>query len=788
MRLYCLSGDPNYPCFVLTIKGCTIMLDCALNMKTIQFFLPQMLVMNQRFENMPNLRTQNGAVFENLKEFNNRIYLNSNLEFCLPQFNLINIEDLDAVLISSYNTMLALPYLTRHKNFRAKIYCTEPIMHFGRMLMEELTHYLKVNQAILPENLALTETDLPSEETSSKFPLFSKLKNLSIKIKTEEDILKETSGADDELIDESSLQPPAKLARNSINTSDEDNQSTADLINQLNSAKLYYSQLAQIFNINEASSNFSFSSSHIKPINWKLIYTKEDVDLCISKIELIGFNQTVNIFGSITVQPKSAGHSIGSCNWTIESDCDTFCYLSKSSLLNAHSKPFNSLFLKQQNIDCLLLTGLNQSPMQEPEIAIQDFCKACLVTIKNQGNVLVPVLPTGKIYDLIECLYRYLADANMNNVKVFFMSTVADQSLAYSNIFCEWLCDSKQNLVYAAESPFQHGELVKNGLLKVYPGINSKFNDDFNQPCILFASHPSLRFGEACHFVELWKNNPSNSFIFIDPEFNYLDALGPFQPIYANIYYFPIDTSLNTNQVLKLLKETKYTVQVIMSNAYKANTNEINMTNLDTTKIDHSRINPNTNINYYSQNDIIKLVVKRKYENCDIESELASMIAPSKKNFALSKDINDPSANNASFATFNAQILTKNNTHVLKAVPKTIPLTRRDRLNETNLKKYTYGKLNLDKFLNSLRQSGLNSFKITERDANSEITMDEILGEDNQSSSQNVSTNTNRYWIEMDRLNKIDVDLNTNKVNVLCENDDYRVKIKDCLLKCLKTL
>ncbi len=124
MRLYCLSGDPNYPCLVLSVKGCTIMLDCSLNMRTLQYFLPQMLVPNQRFESMPFYRNQQGQQFENLKEFNNRIYLNSSLEFSVPEFNLINVEDLDAVLISNYNCMLALPYLTKMKGFRASIYCT----------------------------------------------------------------------------------------------------------------------------------------------------------------------------------------------------------------------------------------------------------------------------------------------------------------------------------------------------------------------------------------------------------------------------------------------------------------------------------------------------------------------------------------------------------------------------------------------------------------------------------------------------------------------------------------
>merc|ERR1712127_686366 len=114
---------------------------------------------------MPSFRLQNGTPIESTVEFNNRVYLNSPLEFSTPQFDLINIEDIDAVFISNFNSMLALPYLTKLKGFRANIYCTEPIMHLGKVLMDELTHYVKNNKAI----------SVGSDQTNSS--LLNKLEN-----------------------------------------------------------------------------------------------------------------------------------------------------------------------------------------------------------------------------------------------------------------------------------------------------------------------------------------------------------------------------------------------------------------------------------------------------------------------------------------------------------------------------------------------------------------------------------------------------------------------------------
>jgi integrator complex subunit 9 len=331
--------------------------------------------------------------------------------------------------------------------------------------------------------------------------------------------------------------------------------------------------------------------------------------------------------------------------------------------------------------------------------------------------------------------------------------------------------------------------LVKSGLLKVFPSITSKFNDEFNQPCILFVSHPSLRFGEACHFVELWKNSPANSFIFTDPEFNYLDALAPYQPVYANFYYFPIDTSLNTNQVHKLFKETKQISQLITSVNYKISTSEQMYQSEHLSKIDQARLNPSTTVNYYVPNDIIKLNLRRRFENCEIDSDLASIIIPSKRNVSLSKDPGDLSLNgNIAFTTFNAQLVTKNNHHVLKAAPKTIPLmlTKRARINENNLRKFTYGKLNIDQLVKALNLVGFSNIKVVEKEStkNDRKTSDP----DSDTLFTDINTESKSYTINIDCNNSINIDLNNNKINVYCDNEDMRNKIKDSLLKCLKTL
>ena len=44
----------------------------------------------------------------------------------------------------------------------------------------------------------------------------------------------------------------------------------------------------------------------------------------------------------------------------------------------------------------------------------------------------------GVVYDLLECIKSFLDNASLSQVPVYFISPVADSSLAHSNVYAEW--------------------------------------------------------------------------------------------------------------------------------------------------------------------------------------------------------------------------------------------------------------------------------------------------------------------------------------------------------------
>ncbi|XP_023417366.1 integrator complex subunit 9 isoform X3 [Cavia porcellus] len=288
---------------------------------------------------------------------------------------------------------------------------------------------------------------------------------------------------------------------------------------------------------------------------WRRCYTMQEVNSALSKIQLVGYSQKIELFGAVQVTPLSSGYALGSSNWIIQSHYEKVSYVSGSSLLTTHPQPMDQASLK--NSDVLVLTGLTQIPTANPDGMVGEFCSNLALTVRNGGNVLVPCYPSGVIYDLLECLYQYIDSAGLSSVPFYFISPVANSSLEFSQIFAEWLCHNKQSKVYLPEPPFPHAELIQTNKLKHYPSIHGDFSNDFRQPCVVFTGHPSLRFGDVVHFMELWGKSSLNTVIFTEPDFSYLEALAPYQPLAMKCIYCPIDTRLNFIQVSKLLKEVQ---------------------------------------------------------------------------------------------------------------------------------------------------------------------------------------------------------------------------------------
>lgn len=77
---------------------------------------------------------------------------------------------------------------------------------------------------------------------------------------------------------------------------------------------------------------------------WKLVYTQESIDSCISKIQRVSFSEVTEMFG-IKFSCLSSGYTLGSGNWIIETDYEKIVYISNCSTSSSRHPEVISTFL-----------------------------------------------------------------------------------------------------------------------------------------------------------------------------------------------------------------------------------------------------------------------------------------------------------------------------------------------------------------------------------------------------------------------------------------------------------
>lgn len=451
------------------------------------------------------------------------------------------------------------------------------------------------------------------------------------------------------------------------------------------------------------------------PNTWLPIFSQKELHSCLSKLTVVSFSQSIDISGLFEVSAHSSGFCIGSCNWVLKSDHEKIVYMSQTSLLTTHPKPFEAQPL--QKADVMILTNLTASPLLNPDGMLGDFCSHTIQTLQKKGNVLVPCYPCGMVYDLIECIAGQLTAANLTSVPIYFLSPVAESSLAYANILGEWLTTSKQSKVFIPDEPFIHSSLVRAGRLKHFSSVSDPaFNEAFKCPCVMFTSHPSLRFGDVVHFLQLWGQSNNNLLVLTEPDFPCQETVNPFLPLAMKILYIPIDTNWNFKQANNLLSNdlrpqhlilhTNYVTKPAL-NYYHGYTNSDLMIEIpnaieDGTNGHGDQINAGalvkaqqktTMIHSYGFQESVDLFgVKASFERMKIDPVFATQIIQSEIRPGVC------------FATVNGTLVAKNNKYTLHPLDLGKSKTRPPALPPSN---YYYGNLNFQLLMDLLARAGV---------------------------------------------------------------------------------
>lgn len=143
MKIQCLDNKGSTPnTFLCKINQHTILINCPLETLTISPPLRQNTEQQQEQHDETNDLTSILSAFSKQgKQTVDTQYssLTTSIQNCdqrsvfrTADFSLIDINSIDLVLISNYNMMLGLPYLTEYLGYKGRIIATEPTVEYSK--------------------------------------------------------------------------------------------------------------------------------------------------------------------------------------------------------------------------------------------------------------------------------------------------------------------------------------------------------------------------------------------------------------------------------------------------------------------------------------------------------------------------------------------------------------------------------------------------------------------------------------------------------------------------------
>ncbi|OAF68062.1 hypothetical protein A3Q56_04197 [Intoshia linei] len=282
----------------------------------------------------------------------------------------------------------------------------------------------------------------------------------------------------------------------------------------------------------------------------KELFTLESIEECLSRIEIINIDEIKVLEDTVNLIAISAGYVIGSCNWIIKSSLEKIAVVSKSSYLTTHIRKMSTEYLC--DCDSMIFTSLKYSKF-EPDNMLRILTEKAVEIINNDGSVIIPCYTSGIINDLIEFISKKFKQHRLDSIPIYAIGRYMKKSFAHTNIYAEWLIKKKCDKAFIPENPLDHVDLIESGQLEVYDSIYGEFGKNMRKPCLIFAGHPSLRFGNIVEIVELFADSPKNLLAIAEPDFAAAKALEPYNERAIQILNCPIDITLDDDKIIKTL-------------------------------------------------------------------------------------------------------------------------------------------------------------------------------------------------------------------------------------------
>lgn len=232
------------------------------------------------------------------------------------------------------------------------------------------------------------------------------------------------------------------------------------------------------------------------------LYTEDDVNKTMTRIQVIDYHAEINISG-IKIRAFYAAHVLGGAMFMIEIAGIRVLYTGDYSreedrhLKAAEIPPFKP--------DVLIIEstyGIQE--LENRKFREKRFTDRIVRTVRQGGRVLLPVFALGRAQELLLILDEYWENnKDLQHIPIYYASSVAHRCMSVYQTYINMMNDNvRKKFEISNPFEFKHIKNMKN--------INH-FEDD--GPCIFMASPGMLQNGLSRELFEKWCGNKLNSVV-----------------------------------------------------------------------------------------------------------------------------------------------------------------------------------------------------------------------------------------------------------------------------------
>ncbi|KAJ1942163.1 Integrator complex subunit 9 [Linderina macrospora] len=208
---------------------------------------------------------------------------------------------------------------------------------------------------------------------------------------------------------------------------------------------------------------------------------------------------------------RSSGYCIGGANWTVSYKGHRTAFISTSAINTClHPQEYDASCVSEAQaiVYCDVQEVVEMGEAENAQVVqrVNQLCSTAIATIKQRGRVMLIGEPYGVTQDVLQAVIENCMAMNVPLPQVVVVSSVGERTLQYGNIMGEWLCASKQALLYLPEYPFLDKELRLKNHLHFVPSLTALSRINIPQGS-WFVVVPPSDTQTIDHFLRQWTDD-----------------------------------------------------------------------------------------------------------------------------------------------------------------------------------------------------------------------------------------------------------------------------------------